>query len=383
MSTNPKTISPAASERPVETRKIYTRIRGSYVMPAPGDISILNLDSCLVGKNKKCLFVRPLEDLAGHCAERQCHSSDPVFGLSSDESEKFLIVNGVKLTGNCCSICRDRLNGMTGNCFDYQIKPKGCIFQPLKPPAPFRIDLSGWQKIKPTDVSTMSPFAKPYSPSDASFDSKTMAQNRKMRRIRYHFWEFRSKKEEKYCSRCIYQGLCYFNCRTIAEHCMVTEEKTLKGSLSKIRSKFGSVEEFLKLLSFSGKPVYRRPPKGKRKNKWLVSRPENRRKFTLRQLNRPFEMISVSRNQIEKQVKPDPVYSGEDRDRVAALCWYFMKQFMTQWGCVSGFGGRVLRPFWVTPKPGFVELIHYPYGWRLALSSLKFRSFNDILRYDR
>lgn len=61
--------------------KRYTNLEGIYVLEDPGDLSPLNLDSCLVARRKGKLYVHALEGLRGKTVEEaNGHGSDPVFG---------------------------------------------------------------------------------------------------------------------------------------------------------------------------------------------------------------------------------------------------------------------------------------------------------------
>ena len=120
-------------------KNVYTKIDHAYVMPDPGDLAGLELDGCLVAKGKGILYAQPLETLEGKRVEAQDRESDPVFGFESGEADRLFILSGEKKQCRFCDWCKDRLNGLTGNCFDYRIKPKGCCFKPAVPPSMFQI----------------------------------------------------------------------------------------------------------------------------------------------------------------------------------------------------------------------------------------------------
>lgn len=361
---------------------VYTKINDAYVLPDSGDLGELKLDGCLVARGKGKVYAHPLEALEGKRVEAQGSEWDPVFGFQKGEAERFFILNGEKKECRFCDLCKDRLNGLTGNCFDYRTKPKGCAFKPAIASAMFRISLNGQKQIRPTAVSTDSAFHKPYYPSGVSFDNKVIRKNRRLHRARYRLWDFSQKKQRKYCSRCIFEGLCWINTRKVIEHCMVTNEKTEARCLKKIRKRFESVEEFLRLLSYSGSEIKYKPKGAKRKTIWRVSFPFNRRKFVIRKLTRPFASAQVSFRRVEKwgTAKPLPV---KNQEHVAALAWFFMEEFMFNKTCVWSSGGRIKRPFWILLKDGGIEVAHYAFGCYLRLDMATFKSFNDILHYDR
>jgi hypothetical protein len=366
----------------IDTEKMYTKINGCYVMPDPGDLKPLGLDSCVVARTEGKLYVHPLGEAAGKPAEREGLSYDPIFGFSKEEGERFFILDGKRKELRFCDLCKDRLNGITGNCFDFRVKPKGCAFDPSTPPAPFNISLEGWTKVKPTDVSRDTPFSKPYSPSYVHFDLKTIRRNQKMRLVRRHLWEYQQKKQQKYCSRCIFEGLCYLNTRKVVEHCIVTNEKTEARCLESIRRRYGSAEEFLRLLSYAGSEIRYKPRSAKRRTKWRVSYPINRKKFLVRKLARPFTTAEVSLSRIEKQANSKPL-PLTNQEHAAALAWFFMEEHMIGKTYVWVRGGRRKRPFWILLKEEGIEVVHYPYGYSLRLDSVTLESFNESLHYGR
>lgn len=361
---------------------VYTKINGAYVMPDPGDLAGLQLDGCLVAKGKGTLYAQPIETLEGKRVEAQRGEWDPVFGFDNGEADRFFILNGVRKECRFCDLCKDRLNGLTGNCFDYKVKPKGCSFQSAVSGGMFRISLEDRKKVKPTAVSKDSAFHKPYYPSGVSFDKKLIRKNRKLHYARYHLWELSKRKQEKYCSRCIFEGLCRINTRRVIEHCMVTNEKTESRCLDRIRKRFGSVEEFLYLLSYAGSVIRYKPKGAKRKTKWRVSYPLNAKRFMVRKLSRPFATAEVTRVRIAKQVNPKPL-PLENQGHIAALAWFFMEEHMAGKTYVWAPGGRRKRPLWILLKDNGIEVAHYPYGYHLRLDIATFKTFNDILHYDR
>ena len=362
--------------------RVYTKINGAYVMPDPGDLTGLQLDGCLVAKGKGIVYAQPLEALEGKRVEAGKGEWDPVFGFQNGEADRFFILNGERKECRFCDLCKDRLNGLTGNCFDYRVKPKGCSFQSAVSPGMFRISLDGRKKVKPTAVSKDSAFHKPYYPSGVSFEKELIRKNRKLHYARFHLWELSKKKQEKYCSRCIFEGLCRINTRKVIERCMVTNEKTEARCLEKIRKRFGCLEEFLHLLSYAGSVIRYKPKGAKRRTKWRVSYPLNAKKIMLRKLARPFTTVEVSRRRIEKQVNPKPL-PLENQGHVAALAWFFMEEHMIGKSYVWARGGRRKRPFWILLKDESIEVAHYPYGCYLRLDIATFKSFNEILHYDR
>lgn len=368
--------------------KQYTVFNGIHVLPDPGEnIPALELDSCLAARRRGKLYIHPLDALRGKEVEQNDGRwADPVFGYSRDEGEtidRFLVVGGKRRDAGFCGLCRDRLNGITGNCFDSGVKPKGCSFDPAADPGIFRIRLDGWTKLRPWEVNRSSPFKKPWSADYISLDPCVIRRNRKARKVRANFGFFLRKKEEKFCARCVHSGLCHMSCLKIAEHCMVTEEKTLSKCLRKIQRKFGSAGEFLNRLAYSGSMITHRPRKSKRRTPWMVFRPDGKNHFLARKPSRPRLMTRVTLGKVKRSAEPRALPS-QNPERIAALAWFFMEKYCARnkdfyWG----YRGRTLRILSITPEADGIEVSYYPYGWRLSLHTRRLCSFNDVLRFER
>lgn len=366
-------------------KKLYTKAGDTYVMQDPGDLSLLNLNSCAVARKSGQLYVCPLETLNGKETETKSDSwKDPVFEFygSGEKPEKFMILGGKRSDMKFCSLCRDRLNGLTANCFDHTVKPKGCTFEPIKPLDDFQISLNGWQKVPSYQVNSRSAFRKPYSPGDISFDQKIMSRNKKALHVKADFGTCLERKKTNECAHCIYKGLCRINSMKIAERCLVTQEKTVQKCLGKITRKFGSTDQFLNLLSYSGKEMSYRAPNEKRKTKWLILAPSSPDKFTVRKAWRPWKMIQVKRTKIESELCKGPVIQ-ENKNFIASLAWFFLEKYWNRRReAYRGYRGRTIRILSVCPAREGIEATYYPYGWRLSLRTATLTSFNDILRLE-
>lgn len=343
--------------------KVYTQIEGAYVFPDPEDLKTLKPDSCVVRKvgDRPCLI--PLNDLKGKQVEGGRNSYSPLWGYQNDKNEPYILLNGERKNPKFCDLCRDRLNGITGNCFNTNIKPKGCSFEPSEEVKPFEIELKGWKKLRPTDVNKHSAFNTPCL-SWVDFDPKTVKKNKKARIIARHLPEYQEKKVEKYCSRCIYQGTCYLNSNRVAEHCMVTEEEMIKKCTSEIRKKYGSVSEFLNLLAYGGERFSCRPQKHLQEEEWRVSQPLSRNKFLIVQPYRYFNEMKVSRKIVEKLVTPKELPEG-GHEKIAALAWYYLSQYQ-------------YHRIWVSLKTGGIEVTHRTRGHYHFYRPQSFTSFNEI-----
>lgn len=369
-------------------KNVYTKLEnGVHVLTDPQDLSTLELDSCVVARKKGKLYIRSLESLQTQKVEEMQDSryySDPVFHLSGEKPEKFLVINGERKNSKFCDLCKDRLNGITGNCFNRNIKPSGCSFTPAKTLGKFKISLDGWQFLKPSRVNSYSPFKQPWNGEYVSLESKLINRNKRAIAIRSDYWNQLKKKQEKYCSRCVYEGRCYMNSVKIAEHCMVTEEKIQRNCLRKIQSKFGTVEDFLNRLSFAGGKLVLRPSGEKRKTQWLVTKPVGRNKYLIRKRYKSSKLAVVSRSRIEKLVIPEAL-PWKNREKTAALAWYFFEKYCAKnQDAYRGYRGRTIRIRFVTPIPEGIEVSYFPYGWGDPRPCAKrFRSFNEILKFER
>ncbi len=366
-------------------KKLYTEYEGVHVLTDPGDLTDLGLDSCVVARRKGQVYVRSLESLkAKEVEDKRRSGSDSIFGFYGEKAERFLMINGERRDIRFCDFCKDRLNGITGNCFDRNIKPKGCSFDPVKKPGEFRISLDGWQYLPPSRVNKRSPFKKPWSTEYISLESKVIERNKRALKIRQNFGAELKKKQDKYCSRCIYKGLCYMDSVKIAERCMVTEDETQKRCLARIQKRFGSVEEFLNRLAYAGKEIIHRLADETRKTRWLITKPVGRNCFLVRKHYKPSKMTLVSRLKVEKNVIPDAL-PWMNREKIASLAWYFFEKYCAKnQDAYRGYRGRSIRILSVTPIPRGIEVYYYPYGWGNAQPLTKrFDSFNDILRFER
>jgi len=343
--------------------KVYTQIHGTYVFPDPADLKTLKPDSCVIRKVGERPCVIPLSDLKGRQVEGGRNSYSPVWGYQNDKNEPYILLNGERKNTKFCDLCKDRLNGITGNCFNTSIKPKGCSFEPAEQVKPFQISLVGWKKLRPTDVNKSSAFNAPCL-SSVDFDSKTVKRNQKIRIIARHLLEYQEKKVEKYCSRCIYQGTCYLDSNRVAEHCMVTEEKTIKKCASEIRKKYGSVEEYLDLLAFGGGRFNYRPHKHLREEEWRVAQPLSRNKFLIMQPYRYSNDTKVSRKVVEEMVIPKEL-PASDHERIAALAWYYLSHYQ-------------FHRVWVSIKSGGIEVTHCTRGHYHFFRCQTFTTFNEI-----
>ncbi|HOW87336.1 MAG TPA: hypothetical protein PKV84_01595 [Candidatus Omnitrophota bacterium] len=366
-------------------KRLYTKFKDIYVLTDPGDLTDLKLDSCVVARKGRQVYVAALESLQSKCVEdkRSSGYSDPVFGFYAAKPERFLVINGERKTVKFCDLCKDRLHGITGNCFSYGVKPGGCSFRPANALGKFNISLDGWRYLKPSRVNHYSPFKKPWSAEYIRLDSKVISRNKRAIAARNDFWNQLEKKKKKYCSRCIF-GRCRMNSMRIAERCMVTDEKTQKRCIKKIQGRFGSVEEFLNRLAFCGKEIACRPHGEKRKTKWVITKPVGRNKFLIRKRSRPFKRAVVSRARIEGNVIPGAL-PWEGREKIASLAWYFFERYYAKdQDAYRGYRGRTIRILSLTPIPEGIKISYYPYGWGTPeILEKQFYSFNEVVSFER
>lgn len=348
-------------------QKVYTQIDGTFVFPKPEDLDTLKPDSCVVRKVDGKLCITPLSGLKGKAVEGGRNGYSQLWGyLKEGEEKPFLLIEGRKRELKFCGFCKDRLNGITGNCFNSNVKPNGCSFDPAEEVKPFRISLEGWKKLRPTDVNEYSGFTTPYL-SAVKFDAGTVRRNRKMRVVARHLWEYQEKKIEKYCSRCIHQGTCKLTSQKVIEHCMETEEKTAQKCLTKIRRRYGTVDEFLGLLAYGGGRLMYRLRKNAEESEWRVSQPLSRKKFLIIQPYRYFMTAKVPRKVVEDRVTAKAIPS-EEREKTAALAWYYLEQYQH-------------RRLWVSPKTGGIEAAHRTHGSYYFFRRQTFTSFSEILYF--
>lgn len=359
--------------------KIYTKLKDVYVMPNPGDLSGLNLDSCVVARKETKLYITPLNSLVGKRVEGVSpYYEDPFFSSQANGVEKYFVLEHEKKERSYCDLCKDRLNGITGNCQDYKMKPSGCSFDPAVDIKSFKISLKGWKKFNPGEVSTYSPFKPPHRLSEISFDLEQIEKNQKMRRIKANLGEHARKKAERYCSKCTWEGVCQLDTRKVVQHCMVPKEKTIRKCLQGIKKAFGSIEEYLSLFAYSGSDIAYKFKERKKKRRCKVVYPLNRKQFLIRTLSRPFESMKVSRNLVERRAKPGAV-PIKNHEKIAILAWFFRKHYGFDKPChwqsrdlvIYGRNGHVVRPVSIGLNVEGIEVTYYPWG----------SSYNNYLRY--
>src|SRR3989338_2399049 len=346
--------------------KVYTKIKGTFVFPNPEDLDFLKPDSCLVRKESEKLCITPLSEVKGKPVETSGNGYHPLWGDLDEDPKPYILIDGNMRDPKFCDLCKNKLNGITGNCFDRNIAPNGCSFDPVDHVKAFQISLDGWKKLRPTDVNKFSGFYTPHI-NWTEFNSKTIRRNRKMRIVSHNLWEYQEKKIAKYCSRCIYEGTCCLNSQKIIKHCMVTEEETVKQCLQSIRRQYGNAEEFLRLLAYGGKKLMYRPRYRTKESEWRVAHPLKRKKFKIVQPYRYFNDGTVSSKVIEEKVIPRPV-PCEDRDKIAALAWYYLKHFH-------------YHLLWISPKLGGIEVAHPTRGSYYFFRRQTFTSFIEILYF--
>ena len=365
-------------------KKIYTKLESIHVLTDPEDLTDLKLDSCAVARKDGQVYICPLESLHEKRVEDKCSAgwSDPVFGFYDAKCEKFLVINGERKNGKFCDFCKDRLNGITGNCFNYSLRRGGCSFSPAKALGKFNISLKGWRYLKPSRVNKSSPFKKPWGADYIRLDPKVINRNKRAVAVRNDFWNQLEKKKEKYCSRCIFKGRCLMNSVRIVERCMATDEETQERSVQSIQKKFGGVDEFLNRLAYCGKKIVCRPKGEKRRTQWIITKPAGRNKFLIRKHCKPFKRAIISRKRVEKNVIPETLPLA-NREKIAALAWYFFGRYCAKdQDAYRGYRGRTIRVLSVIPIPQGIEISYFPYGWGNPRSREKrLESFNDVVSF--
>ncbi len=344
--------------------KVYTEIDGTYVFPKPRDLRSLKPDSCAVRimKDKPCVI--PLKNLQGKEVENgNRHGYSCVWGYHDDKSDPYIVMNGEKKKPKFCDFCKDRLSGITGNCLNRAVKPSGCSFQPADDLKPFEINLTGWKKLRAIDLNERTPFLKPYM-GGVSFDPKLIKQNRKIRMIARHLPEYQERKLEKYCSRCIFQGTCYLYSTKVAEHCMVTEEKTIKGCLVQIRRRFGNVDEYLGMLAYCGGKLTYKPEGQPQESEWRVSQPFSKKQYEIVGSYSGYSGSKAPRKLVEDSVTPVRVPT-RNREKIAALAWYYLDHYP-------------FHRLWISLKQGGIEATHQVHGHNRFFRAEVFTSFNEI-----
>ncbi|HOW87335.1 MAG TPA: hypothetical protein PKV84_01590 [Candidatus Omnitrophota bacterium] len=345
-------------------KKVYTQVDGAYVFPRSRDLRSLKPDSCavrIVGE-KPCVI--PLQDLSGKEVENgDRHGYSSVWGYHDDKNDPYILINGAKKKAKFCDLCKDRLSGITGNCLNKSIKPSGCSFQPVEDLKPFAINLSGWRKLRPVDVNERTPFLKPYL-SGVAFDPKLIKQNQKIRIIARHLPEYQERKLEKYCSRCIFQGTCYLHSHKVAEHCMVTEEETIKKCLGEIMRRFGSVHDYLGMLAYSGGRLMYKPEGYIQESEWRVAQPFDKKQYEIAKSFQGCNDLKVSRKLVEGSVTPVSIPKS-NRERIAALAWYYLDRYH-------------FHRLWISLRPEGIEATHQVYGHNRFFRAEVFTSFNEI-----
>ena len=345
-------------------KKVYTKLDKTYVFPDPANLRTLKPESCAVKIIDKKPCVIPLRELQGKQVENGGRDDySPVWGYQSDKNKPYILINGQKKRSKFCDFCKDRLNGITGNCLNKDIKPLGCSFQPVDELQPFEIDLGGWEKLRPIDLNRDTAFLKP-SFTEIAFDPKIIKRNKKIRRIVRHLPQYQEEKIEKYCSRCIYQGTCYLRSWKVAEHCMVTEEEMVKRCLGKIRRRYGSIDEYLNMLAYGGGKLMCQPRGYVQESEWRVSQPFSKTHYEILKPFNSYSGTKVSRELVERLVT-SRVIPKANREKIAALAWHYLDNYH-------------YHRLWVSLKPEGIEATHHVGGSYRFFRAETFTSFNEI-----
>jgi len=345
-------------------RKVYTKIDKAYVFPDCANLRSLKPDSCAVKIVDKKPCVIPLGDLQGKEVENGGRDDySPVWGYQSGKNEPYILINGQKKRSKFCDFCKDRLNGITGNCLNKDIKPAGCAFQPVNELKAFDIDLDGWEKLRSVDLNPDTAFFRPFF-TGITFDPEVIRRNRKIRRIARHLPQYQKEKIEKYCSRCIYQGTCYLRSHKIVEHCMVTEEEMTNRCLVKIRRRYGSIEAYLNMLAYAGGKVMCQPRSYVQESEWRVSQPFGKAHYEILKPFNSYSGTKIARDVVERQVTPCSV-PETNREKIAALAWHYLDHYH-------------YHRLWVSLKPEGIEATHHVRGPYRFFRAETFTSFNEI-----
>ncbi len=284
----------------------YTKPKNNkhiYIIEKTKPLTKLDIDNCFVLEKKKAFVVSPVETL---------FNKKPEYPLT-DTDVKVLVNKQLK---SPCSLCTDKINGITKNCVWAQgsFNSKECVFRPseyISEGVLNEIDTRQFIKPNLTLERTFSSF------SYDDIDFARIEENRLAWKVRKNLGEYASKKEKEFCSKCI------LNSYQIAKTCLFTYDDLKNLILPKITNEFGSIDEFLSRLLYTGKFGLIKINK-QRASKWVVGLP-CKDKYYITKTYHPYLTLKV-----DKQIIEDTFSKGlvpPDQEKISLMAYATIEVF--------------------------------------------------------
>lgn len=288
----------------------YTKPKGNkniYIIEKTKPLTKLDIDNCFVLEKEKAYVLAPVESL---------FNKKPEYPLT-ENNIKVLINKQLKTP---CSLCIDKINGITKNCEWAQevSKDKECVFRPSEYISEGVLkELTTRKFIKPN--LTLNRTFSSFSYEDIDFSR--IEQNRLAWKVRKNLGEYAQKKEKEFCSKCLYE--CILNSYKIAKNCLFTYDDLKQIILPKIINEYGSLDEFLSRLLYTGKFGLIKIGKTRATN-WVVGLP-CKDKYYITKTYHPFLTLKV-----DKQIIEDTFSKGlvpPEKEKISILAYSTIEVF--------------------------------------------------------
>jgi hypothetical protein len=276
-----------------------------YIIEKTKPVTKLDIDNCFVLEKEKAFIISPVETL---------FYKKPEYPLA-DTDVKVLINKQIK---NPCSLCIDKINGITKNCIWAQTNSKECIFRPSEYISEGVLkELDAREFIKPN--LTLSRTFSSFSYDDIDFSR--IEDNRLAWKVRKNLNEYALKKEKDFCSKCLYQ--CTLDSYKIAKKCLFTYDDLKNLILPKITNEFGSIDEFLSRLLYTGKFGLIKIDKERASN-WVVGLP-CKDKYFITKAYYPYLALKVDKKIIEDTFSKGLV--PPEKEKVSVMAYATLEVF--------------------------------------------------------
>lgn len=336
-----------------------------FVIEKDKPLKQLDIDNCFLKEEKNCFVTLPVECL---------FEQKPFYPFSAENTT--LYVNKEKVSP--CSLCADRLNSLTKNCS--WGNGSECKFKPAQyiPEG----NLSEVRKrtfVKP-NLTLPRTFSTNFDYDEIDF--KRIDNNKEAWKIRKNLGEYIEKKQTSECNACLFE--CSLNTYRIQKNCRYTIDDLKQAILPKITKEFGSIDNFLQRILYTGKFGLIKVSDKKRSTEWVVGLPEKDDYYLIKTYH-PYQTIKVNKTIIEKTFTAGML--PPEKEKIALLgytCievfgrpfkhWYRNKHLSPAYFCNSS------RFIGVSPIKDGIKLHYIEVGYNhRELQSIEFTNVKDLV----